>query len=37
MAEQEEAMKRKTILLMARQKHGIVNYCLQRRELTQLT
>jgi hypothetical protein len=37
MAEQEEDMKRKRILLTAREKHGIVNYCLQRRELTPLT
>jgi hypothetical protein len=37
MAEQEENMKRKRILLTAREKHGIVNYCLQRRELTPLT
>jgi hypothetical protein len=35
MAEQEEDQKRKRIL--AREKHGIVNYCLQRRELTPLT
>jgi hypothetical protein len=35
MAERE--MKRKRILLMAREKHGTVNYCFQRRELTPLT
>jgi hypothetical protein len=32
MAEQED-MKRKRILLTAREKHGIGNYCFQRREL----
>jgi hypothetical protein len=37
MAEQEEDMKRKRILLAAREKQGIVNYCLERRELTPLT
>jgi hypothetical protein len=37
MAEQEEDMKCKRILLTAREKHGIVNYCLERRELTPLT
>jgi hypothetical protein len=37
MVEQEEDMKRKRILLTARAKHGIVNYCLERRELTPLT
>jgi hypothetical protein len=37
MAEQEEDMKRKRRLSTAREKHGIVNYCLQRRELTPLT
>jgi hypothetical protein len=37
MAEQEEDMKSKRIALTAREKHGIVNYCLQRRELTTLT
>jgi hypothetical protein len=38
MAEQEEDMKRKRILLTAaREKQGIVNYCLERRELTPLT
>jgi hypothetical protein len=36
MAEQED-MKRKKILLTARGKQGIVNYCLERRELTPLT
>jgi hypothetical protein len=37
MAEQEEDMKRKRILLTAREKHGVVNYYLQGRELTPLT
>jgi hypothetical protein len=37
MAEQEEDMKCKRILLTAREKHGIVSYCLERRELTPLT
>jgi hypothetical protein len=37
MTGQEEDMKRKRILLMAREKQGIVNYCLERRELTPLT
>jgi hypothetical protein len=37
MAELEEDMKPKRTLLTAREKHGIVNYCLQRRELTPLT
>jgi hypothetical protein len=37
MAEQEEDMKRKRILLRAREKYGIANHCLQRRELTPLT
>jgi hypothetical protein len=37
MAEQEEDMKRKKILLTARGKQGIVNYCLERRELTPFT
>jgi hypothetical protein len=37
MAGLEEDMKPKRILLKAREKHGIVNYCLQRRELTPLT
>jgi hypothetical protein len=37
MAEQEEDMKRKRILLTAREKQGIVNYYLERRELTPLT
>jgi hypothetical protein len=37
MGEQEEDMKRKTILLTAREKQGVVNYCLERRELTPLT
>jgi hypothetical protein len=36
-AEQEEDMKHKRILLTAREKQGIVNYCLERRELTPLT
>jgi hypothetical protein len=31
MAEQEADMKRKRILLTAREKQGIVNYCLERR------
>jgi hypothetical protein len=34
MAEQEEDMKRKRILLTAREKQGIVNYRLERKELT---
>jgi hypothetical protein len=34
---QEEDMKRKRILLTAREKQGIVNYSLERRELTPLT
>jgi hypothetical protein len=33
MAEQEEDMKCKRILLTAREKKGIVNYCFVRREL----
>jgi hypothetical protein len=37
MAERQEDMKRKRILLTAREKHGIVNYCLQWRKLTPLT
>jgi hypothetical protein len=37
MAEQEEDMKCKRILLTAREKQGIVHYCLERRELTPLT
>jgi hypothetical protein len=37
MAELEEDMKPKRILLTAKEKHGIVNNCLQRRELTPLT
>jgi hypothetical protein len=37
MTEQEKDMKHKRILLMAREKHGIVNYCLERKELTPLT
>jgi hypothetical protein len=38
MADQEEDMKCKRILLTAREKQGIVNYyCLERRELTPLT
>jgi hypothetical protein len=37
MAEQEEEMKRKRILLTAREKQDIVNHCLERRELTPLT
>jgi hypothetical protein len=37
MGEQEEDMKRKTILLIAREKQGIVNYCLEKKELTLLT
>jgi hypothetical protein len=37
MAEQDEDMKRKGILLTATEKHGNVNYCLERRELTPLT
>jgi hypothetical protein len=37
MAEQEEDMKRKIILLTARKKQGIENYCLERRELMPLT
>jgi hypothetical protein len=36
MAEQEEDMKCKRILLTAREKQGIVNYCLERREFTPL-
>jgi hypothetical protein len=36
-AEQEEDMKFKRILLTAREKQGVVNYCLERRELTLLT
>jgi hypothetical protein len=36
MAEQEEDMRYKTILLTAREKQGIVNYCLERREFTPL-
>jgi hypothetical protein len=36
-AEQEEDMKCKRIQLTAREKQGIVNYCLERRELTPLT
>jgi hypothetical protein len=36
-AEQEEDTKRKKILLTAREKQGIVNFCLERRELTSLT
>jgi hypothetical protein len=34
MAEQEEDWKRKRILLTAREKQSIINYCLERRELT---
>jgi hypothetical protein len=34
MAEQEEDMKRKRNSLTAREKQRIVNYCLERRELT---
>jgi hypothetical protein len=38
MADKEEDMKCKRILLTARKKQGIVNYyCLERRELTPLT
>jgi hypothetical protein len=37
MAEQEEDMKRKRILLTAREKQGIENYCLERRGLRPLT
>jgi hypothetical protein len=37
MAEPEEDMKRKKILLTARGKQCIFNYCLERRELTPLT
>jgi hypothetical protein len=37
MDEQEEDMKCKRILLGAREKQDIVNYCLERRELTPLT
>jgi hypothetical protein len=37
MTEQEKDMKHKRILLMAREKHGIVNYCLEKKELTPLT
>jgi hypothetical protein len=37
MAEQEEDMKCKRKLLTDREKQGIVNYCLERRELTPLT
>jgi hypothetical protein len=36
MTEQEEDMKRKRILT-AREKRGIINYCVERRELTPLT
>jgi hypothetical protein len=36
MAEEEADMKRKRILLTAREKQGIANYCLERRELTPL-
>jgi hypothetical protein len=34
MAEQEEDMKCKRKLLISREKQGIVNYCLEKRELT---
>jgi hypothetical protein len=37
MAEQEGDMECKKILLTVREKQGIVNYCLERRELTPLT
>jgi hypothetical protein len=36
MAEQEEDMKCKRIPLTAREKQGIVNYCLERREFIPL-
>jgi hypothetical protein len=36
MAEQDEDMKRKRILLTAREKQGIVNLCLERRNITKL-
>jgi hypothetical protein len=36
MTEHGEDMKRKRILLTARENRGIVNYCLERRELTPL-
>jgi hypothetical protein len=36
-AEQKEDMKRKRILLTVREKQAIVNYCLERKELTPLT
>jgi hypothetical protein len=37
MAEQEEDMKRNRILLTSKEKYDIVNYCLERRELTPLS
>jgi hypothetical protein len=36
-AAQKKDMKSKRILLKATEKHGIVHYCLERRELTPLT
>jgi hypothetical protein len=35
-AQEEDIMKCKRILLTAREKQGIVNYCLERGELTPL-
>jgi hypothetical protein len=37
MAEHEEDMKRKRILLTSKEKYDIVNYYLERRELTPLS
>jgi hypothetical protein len=36
MTEQEKDMKHKRILLTAREKHGIVNYCLERKEFNSI-